>query len=668
MSVREVTSLRRAGRLKEALAMAEADLKEKNDEWTQSSLFWVLYDCCCKKLAPTGNVLEVPDLLQRMQTLLPSMKDDEGLGKEQYGWTIYKFLSVHWCALTSQQVRRLLLGYLGCGNKRPSPLHSAILVFALRYNKDDSAFNFLKFFQMWGCDQFLEEDWQKKTSPDGKAYSPTAAQVAATCFNILKAKDTRDEKDVRMVARLYEALKKHQALGNWDLRKMAMLDAWSGNKENTIQQYKKAITEQLSDKCYVWAELAEYVDDLPTRIGLLLKAKNLEKNEDFLGNIHLTLAEAWLAEGQPDKAKQELGLYATHCQKKRWKMSEKYIRLRTLAETTAVNSGPQRPEQSYLSAAVNFVYADYPQRDFVLVRKWESGGVKYCTLTNGKAKPFQVTAKKFPVCAQGVIGDVFRFRYQLEKNANATSNADRVKIRPLTAEKSDLAQWALLPATYGFVEYVNTEKGVAHIVTCNSTQLYHKLDAVQLSRGDFTVFHTYPDDSPTGIRTRITGLSSCTKAQALPHFPCKTGVVDDVNYAKSLFHLSFIGKLPGVAIHFGETDERPQIGDFMTYTYRIHKGKDGKTHPVMLDVRPAADAVPGPQKSVFGNLRIIYTQQEDGSATIKCGIIEDCYVHRRLLETHGITTDCPASAKAVRNSDGLWEVYFIEQDKPIETH
>ena len=78
MSVREATSLRRAGRLEEALAMAEVDLKEKNNEWTQSSLFWVLYDLCGKELVPTGNRTKTLEWLQRMQTLLPSMKDDEG--------------------------------------------------------------------------------------------------------------------------------------------------------------------------------------------------------------------------------------------------------------------------------------------------------------------------------------------------------------------------------------------------------------------------------------------------------------------------------------------------------------------------------------------------------------------------------------------------------------
>lgn len=661
MSVREATSLRRAGRLEEALAMAEVDLKEKNNEWTQSSLFWVLYDLCGKELVPTGNRTKTLEWLQRMQTLLPSMKDDEGRGKEQYGWTIYKFLKAYSDSLDSKQVRRLLLCYLNCGNKRPSVLHSAMLVFALQYSKKDSAFQFLKFFRMWGCDKFREEDWQKRMSSDGKIYSSTAAQVAATCFDILKEKDTHDKEDVQMVVQLYEALKVHRALGDWDERKMAMLEAWSGNKEKTIQRYKTVLIEQLGDKYYVWAELAAFVDEPKIKIGLLLKAKSLEKNEDFLGDLHLDLAEAWLMEGKVDKARQELELYAAYRQKKGQRISEKYMKLAASAKASTGVSAQSMPEQDYMSAAVDFVYADYSQRDFVLVRKWESKGVEYCTLTNGKAKPFSVKAKKFPACAQGKIGDVFRFRYALEENANATSNYDRVKFRPLAAEKSDQAQWALLPAIYGFIEYVNTEKKVAHIVTADSIQLYYKTDAISLSKGDFVVFHTYPDSgSQADKQTRITGLSRCEKEQALPHFPCKTGVVDDVNHAKSLFHLAFIGNLSGASIRFSETEERPHIGDFMQYTYCMRKNKDGKSYPVTLDIRHTTDTVPGLQKTLFNNLRVIYTQEEDGTSVIKCGFIEDCYVHRKLLEEHGITADCPVSAKVVRRSDGRWEVYFIE--------
>ena len=47
MSVKEVASLRKQGKLREAYNLAVEDLKEDMDNpWAQMSLFWVLRDIC----------------------------------------------------------------------------------------------------------------------------------------------------------------------------------------------------------------------------------------------------------------------------------------------------------------------------------------------------------------------------------------------------------------------------------------------------------------------------------------------------------------------------------------------------------------------------------------------------------------------------------------------
>ena len=58
MSFKEVTSLRKAGRLQDAYNMAKADLEQEQSKWTYSAMFWVLSDygkqyiarrrCCLK--------------------------------------------------------------------------------------------------------------------------------------------------------------------------------------------------------------------------------------------------------------------------------------------------------------------------------------------------------------------------------------------------------------------------------------------------------------------------------------------------------------------------------------------------------------------------------------------------------------------------------------------
>ena len=56
MSVRDVTNLRKEGRLNEALELARHELNEDPNEWTRMSLFWVLRDFAMNQFVPTNNL------------------------------------------------------------------------------------------------------------------------------------------------------------------------------------------------------------------------------------------------------------------------------------------------------------------------------------------------------------------------------------------------------------------------------------------------------------------------------------------------------------------------------------------------------------------------------------------------------------------------------------
>ena len=58
MSIREVTNLRRKGKLKEAYDMARRELNEDPNEWTRMSMFWVLRDLAIKTYVPAQNMEE----------------------------------------------------------------------------------------------------------------------------------------------------------------------------------------------------------------------------------------------------------------------------------------------------------------------------------------------------------------------------------------------------------------------------------------------------------------------------------------------------------------------------------------------------------------------------------------------------------------------------------
>ena len=84
MSVRDVTNLRKEGRLNEALELARRELNEDPNEWTRMSLFWVLRDFAMNQFVPTNNLEQARYCLDQMEELLPDMMDDNGAGERAY--------------------------------------------------------------------------------------------------------------------------------------------------------------------------------------------------------------------------------------------------------------------------------------------------------------------------------------------------------------------------------------------------------------------------------------------------------------------------------------------------------------------------------------------------------------------------------------------------------
>ena len=66
----------------------------------------------------------------------------------------------------------------------------------------------------------------------------------------------------------------------------------------------------MSEKYYVWSELADCIQDSnELKIALLSKALLVERNEDFLSSIHLTLADLLIKEELTSEALCELNIY-----------------------------------------------------------------------------------------------------------------------------------------------------------------------------------------------------------------------------------------------------------------------------------------------------------------------------------------------------------------------
>ncbi len=232
MSFSEVNILRKNGDLEAALKMANSDLDHEQSEWSFSALFWVLRDLCKKCLNEQNND-EAYSYFQQAEDILLGMNDNEGYAEkaieslrksftqggneiaqltalskngeeekayngfcelnaqkpvstnlhEDCGWIIFRYLKKYCSNIGSLKARKALFNYLQLKNKRPSLLHSQMLSVAMTVSENYQDFKFLPFLELWGADNFSDDDFYSSYYED-KYIDPLFERIVRRCFNL----------------------------------------------------------------------------------------------------------------------------------------------------------------------------------------------------------------------------------------------------------------------------------------------------------------------------------------------------------------------------------------------------------------------------------------------------------------------------------------------------
>jgi len=258
---------------------------------------------------------------------------DERLNNS-YAWVIYYHLRHEQTTMPPVEARTALTEYMLMNPERPSRLHSRILLMAVRLSdREESNFNFVRFFNMWGMDNLLEEDWQqdvKERTDNGTGQPAGGPPVVFSSLAELAIRRYAQKAELQTVEPLYDqlltsAIKRYpgQELYKYYL---ARNYAQTGRKELALKAYKRlALT---SNQPYVWSGLAELLDDPQQRTATLCKAMLLNHDANRSGRLHLALAQQWIAAGNHPAAACELRQYRDIYQRNGWHLSDHYQRLR----------------------------------------------------------------------------------------------------------------------------------------------------------------------------------------------------------------------------------------------------------------------------------------------------------------------------------------------------
>ncbi|MCU7571052.1 hypothetical protein N4241_08060 [Riemerella anatipestifer] len=444
-----------------------------------------------------------------------------------------------------------------------SKWHSEILNLAERFMKENDEWRFFNFLKNWNPENLRTDDW-KETKKDEHIYKPLATKALKKAFQILKTQTS--EQDLSWLIKPYETAIKLFPDDEWLLREKALLHFKNNELDLSIKIYKQLVLE-LADKHYVWQEFSDcIVSDNYLKTGMLSKALRLEKNEDFLGDIHLGLAKVLIKENMLDNALVELETYKKHREIKGWKLSPSFDEL--YQKTSSVKQSLKDNRElykKYIPFAENFAYDDFDWTEVVLVDTWKDDkGKDRLAFTDGKTIEFAISKNRFEVLKQSELGQILKFKLhkqEIKKEVEAKfvwmgkTTITEHKYIPLIAEKSEKKHWEILEDTFAIVDYINKGKNIIHAITTGNKEVFFPQIKPELQIGDFVTAKSYIKKVKDENRTELRQIQKIDKGSVISKFQTQIAIVDRVNEQKQLFHFVISSKLQGI-VKFTETSRR----------------------------------------------------------------------------------------------------------------
>lgn len=430
-------------------------------------------------LQPTrdGNGGTFPSLLSRVcdqlaQEGTPLIEElAEGAGcpprniadmqRKWWFWTLYNIKKEEgWSGKFAQAAMTYATLY---GHYEATHWHLEILSLVAR-DFDASRVRFLLDFLRATAEVSMGESaWRPATGSDGKSYPPYAATFAKACYEALKSlpPSQRDPDLIATLRRLYDDMESHRAGDEWTARHRAFLSLWSGSVEDAAERFRQLLLV-LGTNYYVWREAAESVRDTTIKIGLLLHALELQRDDKFVGPIKLDLAELLIGEGYAVDARKYLREYVAYRQKEGMQVDARCLRLQQLAQSGEDGRSDRYDKKQAVTTAMEYVYSDYQWEDFVLVSQYESKGKKRTKFLSPD-RSFSIPLGRFGIGKNVPPGTVIRCRYTAEEVSDR-SIGDGVRLRPLMMQLTDRPLWSILPEGIAAVDNVNAKKSLFHIL------------------------------------------------------------------------------------------------------------------------------------------------------------------------------------------------------------
>lgn len=299
-NVREITTMCRAGQVREAYDLARTDLgRQPNDVWTQREVGWALY-YMIKVDSENGDYSKLLEHIDELKSLNLLTLPNDNMIFDNVQFQIAHFINNHIPLTDIEASAKLstLFSKLRDYEFNSSRGHSYLLQICLGFD----CWQEPDFFDWWNLDNLTQEDYTPRVNQKGQTMMTLAERAfIANSKALLRLKAPE---------RIQEFLPKLDKLMN-DHPEMMYPGYFYGKLllslgSNTDEALKVIIpfARKKATEFWVWQLLSDvFANDEEKQLACLLRAVHCRTQEKFLGKVHIKLATLYIRRGLLNSAR-----------------------------------------------------------------------------------------------------------------------------------------------------------------------------------------------------------------------------------------------------------------------------------------------------------------------------------------------------------------------------
>jgi tetratricopeptide (TPR) repeat protein len=415
MPSKEIKELRKAGKLEEALAMAQSELDaDPGNIWAKRNIGWVYYEY----LKVDNHAEQFDAFLDKLNSIAElHLPEDEKMIFDSVGFQVgvIVFSLAKLSAVPISKVDLLFKTIQPFYFSKPSEGYSFLLKAFHKVYKDTN--KYITFVDWWNLSSFRDEDFEKEKLPNDKEVMALVEQVyIAYAKHLLPQKAisgalTFDKLKVESFLPLIDSIVENYPKFQYPVYFKAKLLLALGDTDNDVLASFLPFARRKKNDFWVWEIFAEIYKDNPEVVfACYCKALSCFAKDEMLVKLRQKMASILVRKGLHNEAKTEIQLLLAARTQNHWPIPNEvsnWLGQNWYTEATSSSSNINFYKNG-LDTAESLLFADAPE-ETVIVEFVNSDG-KMLNFIGSESKYGFFKYERF--LRQIQVGDTLRVRFQ----------------------------------------------------------------------------------------------------------------------------------------------------------------------------------------------------------------------------------------------------------------